>query len=97
VDVVEAVEEIVGRPGFGIPGGVLSGSAAVDALKDVAGETIRRPQLPIVLLLIVGLFLLVQNRIDRRDPKLAGAPVDADPELEFRPTPFSRPVGGAPA
>lgn len=83
---------------LGLPGGGLTGSRAVEALKDVAGETIRRPQLPIALLLVVALFLLVQNRIDRRDPKLAGAPVDAEPELEFRP--FNRVVpraGGAPA
>ncbi|HWH30939.1 MAG TPA: hypothetical protein VNU26_18615, partial [Mycobacteriales bacterium] len=60
----------------------------------------RRPTLPIALLLVVGLFLLVQNRIDRRDPKLAGADVDEEPELEFRPVHrVVRPnwPGGAPA
>lgn len=72
------------EPVLGLPGGPVSGARAVEALKDVAGETIRRPTLPIALLLVVGLFLLVQNRIDRRDPKLAGAEVDEEPDLEFR-------------
>lgn len=72
------------EPALGLPSGPVSGARAVEALKDVAGETIRRPTLPIALLLVVGLFLLVQNRIDRRDPKLAGAAVDEEPDLEFR-------------
>jgi hypothetical protein len=42
---------------------------------------------PFVLLVMVALFLAVQNRIDRRDPKLALAPVRADEELEFSPPP----------
>jgi hypothetical protein len=74
-----------GPPVLGLPEGPVSGARAVEALKDVAGETIRRPTLPLALILLVGLFLLVQNRIDRRDPKLAGAAVDEEPELEFRP------------
>jgi hypothetical protein len=38
---------------------------------------------PLFSLLIVILFLLVQDRIDRRDPKLALAPVHAEPDLGF--------------
>ncbi len=45
----------------------------------------RRPTIPLVLLSVVVGFLLLQNRIDRRDPKLAEAPVGAEPELEFGP------------
>ena len=42
-----------------------------------------RSAFPIALLLLVALFLAVQNRIDRRDPKLALAPVGVEPDLEF--------------
>ena len=42
---------------------------------------------PLLLLLLVVLFLAVQDRIDRNDPKLADAPVGADPDLEFGPPP----------
>jgi hypothetical protein len=45
-----------------------------------------KPALPLVLVVVVVGFLLVQNRIDRRDPKLASAPVGAEPELDFGPT-----------
>jgi hypothetical protein len=31
---------------------------------------------PIGLVLAVVIFLIVQHRMDRRDPKLAGAPLD---------------------
>ncbi|MDQ3956504.1 MAG: hypothetical protein M3285_13250 [Actinomycetota bacterium] len=46
------------------------GRAAVEALKKFA--------FPLLMTLAVGAFLLVQSRIDRRDPKLAFAPVDYD-------------------
>ena len=42
---------------------------------------------PIALLLIVVAFLAVQNRIDSNDPKLALAPVFADPDIDFQPAP----------
>ena len=64
-----------------------------DVIKDVAIGTFKRPTLPLALLAIVVLFLLAQNRIDRRDPKLAAAPVDAEPELDF--TAFIRRPEGA--
>jgi hypothetical protein len=91
-----------GQPGLNPAGGGLSGAGAVEAIRDIATETIRRPQLPLILILLVLGFLLVQNRIDRRDPKLAGAPVDTEAELDFRPLstrtypPVPR-AGGAPA
>lgn len=46
---------------------------------------------PLLLLFIVLGFLLVQNRIDRKDPKLALASVAADDTIEFRPPPSRRP------
>lgn len=42
---------------------------------------------PASLIFLVLGFLGVQNRIDRSDPKLALAPVHADPDLEFPPPP----------
>ena len=42
---------------------------------------------PLILLLVVLAFLLVQNRIDSRDPKLALASVAADDTVEFLPPP----------
>lgn len=36
---------------------------------------------------LLGAFLLIQDRIDRRDPKLALAPTYADPDLTFDDTP----------
>jgi hypothetical protein len=43
---------------------------ALDAVKKFA--------FPLLMTLVVGIFLLVQSRIDRRDPKLALAPLDHD-------------------
>jgi hypothetical protein len=65
--------------------GAIPGTDVPKAIKNVLGQTITKPQLPLVLFVIVLLFLLVQNRIDRRDPKLAAAPVSAEPELTFGP------------
>lgn len=45
----------------------------------------RDPQLPLGVLLAVVVFVLVQNRIDRRDPKLATARTTAPTDLEFSP------------
>ncbi len=39
----------------------------------------------VCVLLLVLAFLVVQDRIDRRDPKLALAPVYPDPDLPFLP------------
>ncbi len=71
----------VAAPIPGIPPGV----GVPDAIKNVINSTITKPQLPLALFVIVLLFLLVQNKIDRRDPKLAAAPVLAEPDLHFGP------------
>jgi len=42
---------------------------------------------PLLLLVVVFVFLMVQSRIDRRDPKLAFASVAADDNLQFGPPP----------
>ena len=42
---------------------------------------------PLLLLVIVGFFLMVQSWVDRRDPKLALASVAADADLQFAPPP----------
>ncbi|MDQ3915719.1 MAG: hypothetical protein M3323_10400 [Actinomycetota bacterium] len=44
---------------------------------DVAGQI----AFPMLLALAVGAFVLVQNRVDRRDPKLALAALDAEEDL----------------
>ena len=44
--------------------------SAIEAAKDFA--------FPLVLTLIVGAFLTIQHRVDRREPKLVFAPIDND-------------------
>ena len=54
----------------------------------------KKPTIPLLLLFIVVGFLLLQNQIDRRDPKLASAPSGAEPELDFGPVLGPRPARG---
>jgi hypothetical protein len=56
-----------------------------NVIGQVAVKSLEKPQFPLLLLVVVAVFLLVQNRIDRKDPKLATAPVDAEPMLGFGP------------
>jgi hypothetical protein len=46
-------------------------------------EVSEKVAFPIALLFVVGIFLMIQDRIDRKDPKLALAPVHAEPDLYF--------------
>jgi hypothetical protein len=55
------------------------------AISNTLAQVARKPAIPLLLLTAVIGFLLLQNRIDRRDPKLASAPVGAEPELDFGP------------
>ncbi len=55
------------------------------AIADTVVAAISKPTIPLLLLVVVVGFLLLQNQIDRRDPKLASAPVGAEPELDFGP------------
>ncbi|HUP70466.1 MAG TPA: hypothetical protein VM142_11730 [Acidimicrobiales bacterium] len=58
-----------------------------ETILDVGVEAVKKSAFPFLLLLIVFLFLVVQDRIDRRDPKLAMAPVYRDAALSFTPPP----------
>jgi hypothetical protein len=40
---------------------------------------------PLLLLLLIAGFLIAQHRIDRKDPKLALAPVHRELDLAFEP------------
>jgi hypothetical protein len=57
----------------------------LDAISALVVPFAQRGAFPLVLLIIAGLFLLIQNRLDRRDPKLAHAPLHAQPDLPFLP------------
>jgi hypothetical protein len=59
--------------------------------RTLALETARAPELPLAILVVVALFLLVQHRIDRKDPKLLHNTSRDDPELSFGP-PATGPV-----
>lgn len=54
------------------------------------GRNLDKTGFPLLLLLMVVGYLSVQNRLDRRDPKLALAPVHAEGTLEFLPPPSLR-------
>jgi hypothetical protein len=63
--------------------GVLPGTNVLPAVQAIVTRSVQRPAAPIGIGLVVLLFLLVQHRIDRRDPKLArNSPSDL-PDLEF--------------
>lgn len=72
------------RPGHDADGGggILNKLAKLGQAVLPAAE---RAAFPIFLLLIVAVFLALQDRIDRRDPKLALAPVDDEPYIAFTP------------
>jgi hypothetical protein len=66
--------------------GAIAGAIA-DVITKVVAPVVQRTAFPLILLILGGLFLLIQNRIDRRDPKLARAPLHAQPDLPFLPPP----------
>ncbi len=73
------------------PRSVHEGSEGVaETIKRGVQATVEKSAFPFLLIVIVLLFLLVQDRIDRRDPKLALAPVYRDPDLKFTPPPSRR-------
>ena len=59
------------------------------AMASFAADHADEAAFPAALLLIMLLFLLVQDQIDRRDPKLALAPIE-EPELPFASLPVAR-------
>jgi hypothetical protein len=54
----------------------------VRTLGAVSKDVLTQPQYPLALVALAFLFVLVQGQVDRRDPKLALAPV-RDPDLRF--------------
>jgi hypothetical protein len=62
-------------------------SRLVKAISKLVAPVVQRTAFPLILLIVAALFLLVQDRIDRRDPKLAHAPLHARPDLPFLPPP----------
>ncbi len=61
---------------------------AVDAVEKHAPEVLKRATIPLLLLALVGLVFFVQEAIDRKDPKLALAPLHREPHLSFDPNPL---------
>jgi hypothetical protein len=62
-------------------------STAVRGVVHAVGSAGGGTGFPLLLLGLVFVFLIVQNRIDRRDPKLALASIAADDTVEFQPPP----------
>ncbi|HVE98925.1 MAG TPA: hypothetical protein VNA12_07075, partial [Mycobacteriales bacterium] len=77
---------------LGLPAGPVADGGTAQAVRRIATAVAKGAAFPFLLLLLVLLFLLVQHEIDRRDPKLALAPVYAEHDLAFSP-----PLVGAPA
>ena len=83
-----------GGGGAGDGGAPSGGPSAVEHLYDVAVQvaetftgTLEQGGFPAVLVGVVLIFLLVQDQLDRRDPKLALAPLDEEPPLRFEEVP----------
>jgi hypothetical protein len=62
-------------------------TAALGKAVTMVAKNADKSVFPFSLILIVFGFLGIQSRIDRSDPKLALAPLTADPDLEFSPPP----------
>jgi hypothetical protein len=63
--------------------GVLPGTDVLPAVQNAVQRTVQQPAAPVAIALAVLLFLLVQHRIDSRDPKLRVSPLGSYEELEF--------------
>ena len=81
----DAVEESVDNPASTLakPPGLDGLREVLKRIAQVAAEVGKRSAFPTGLLFLVVAFLTLQNRIDRRDPKLALAPVHPTPDLPF--------------
>lgn len=69
------------------PRPVALGEALPTFAVQTVGAVARTPEWPLGIGVVVLLFLLVQNRIDRRDPKLATTRLEDEAPLEFAPLP----------
>ncbi|MDT7572878.1 MAG: hypothetical protein QOE05_3052 [Actinomycetota bacterium] len=61
----------------------MPGSGAIPVVQNLVQRSVQHPEAPLALGAVVLLFLLVQHRIDRRDPKLRVSPRGMSEELEF--------------
>jgi len=57
--------------------------SVIETLKQAVTATAEKGSFPLLLLLMVAAFFRLQHWLDRRDPKLALAPVDAEPTRTF--------------
>lgn len=58
-----------------------SNESVISQIGKIVAEAAQQAVFPVLLVLMVLVFLTVQNRIDSRDPKLALAPVDSEHDL----------------
>lgn len=61
---------------------------ASSAVADNAPKVLERASLPLGATALVGLLFFFQNALDRRDPKLVGAPRERERDLRFDPNPL---------
>lgn len=85
-DALEADNRVMvaGRTGDGLlvsASEAAPGESVISQLGRIATEAARQAAFPLALTLMVIAFLMVQNRLDRKDPKLALAPVDSEQDL----------------
>jgi hypothetical protein len=66
-----------------VPVGGRTADSLLEALAHGTIFVLQKSAFPGLLLLVAGIFVLAQDRIDRREPKLALAPLHADPDLRF--------------
>ena len=101
-DAVSGVGRAIGGAGKSVGKAIGRGfSSAADALRDwapvaqqAASPTATGTAAGIATLPLVVAFLLIQRRIDRREPKLALAPRHAEPDLAFDLVPRALDDGG---
>lgn len=58
-------------------------ATSIAKLAQTAGEAVKTFAFPLSLTILVLIFLLIQGEIDRRDPKLAFAPVDSSKDMVY--------------
>lgn len=74
--------------GKDLAGGSLLGRAAQAAL-EAGPDVAKRASILLLLLAAIGFLFFIQEAFDRRDPKLALAPVQRDPDLPFDSDPLA--------
>ena len=81
IDLTDGTGTSPGNGGAEREGGSLA--ASIGKLARTAGEAVKTFAFPLSLTILVLIFLLIQGEIDRRDPKLAFAPVDSSKDMVF--------------